>query len=443
MIDKNLLKSCKQIKKSLTNTSLDNLLLNAANQSSFNGSGINYSIDGSDNDSNMPLTPFHSYKSIEELAEIDKQREKDGFPKKIKIRRVVWKASDGKKKVAFLPSVTEDQFVHDNEIRFPDEGSPTSGSGKGDVGDVIAEAPAEPESEEGDGRGGDGEREGEYEIDNRSYELGKFLAERLKLPNLKEKSKKTVFKQYTYDLTDKQIGHGQLLDKKATLKKIIETNLALGNIPDKSNIDPTKFIITPKDKAYRLLSREKEYESQALVFLVRDCSGSMNGKPADVIIMQHFLLHSILDFQYEKKVDLRFIVHDTSAKEITNFNDYYNIITAGGTNIYTGFAKVNEIVRAGNLNKDYNIYVFYGGDGEDYDDTGKKTIEELEKILQYASRVGVTTVNRHSKETLLDSYLRGSGLLEKHQDLIRLDSAGIDEWDEDRILKGIQNLMAE
>ena len=49
---------------------------------------------------------------------------------------------------------------------------------------------------------------------------------------IKDKGKKRSLTRYTYDMTDRHRGAGQILDKKATLKQIVETNISLGNIPD-------------------------------------------------------------------------------------------------------------------------------------------------------------------------------------------------------------------
>ena len=116
-------------------------------------------------------------------------------------------------------------------------------------------------------------------MESSAYDLGKILTEQFELPNLKDKGKKSALVRYSYDLTDRHRGFGQLLDKKATLRKILETNIALGNLPDHSNIDTSRLVISPKDKLYRILSSELDYESQAMVFFVRDYSGSMDGRP--------------------------------------------------------------------------------------------------------------------------------------------------------------------
>ena len=64
-------------------------------------------------------------------------------------------------------------------------------------------------------------------------------------------------------------------------------DVELGNLDDPDDIDPSKFIISPNEKVYRILSREKDFESQAGVFFIRDYSGSMGGKPPDLAVTQH------------------------------------------------------------------------------------------------------------------------------------------------------------
>ena len=39
--------------------------------------------------------------------------------------------------------------------------------------------------------------------------------------------------------------------------------------PDLYNIDPARFLIAPTDKVYRILSKEKDFESQAVIFFFR------------------------------------------------------------------------------------------------------------------------------------------------------------------------------
>lgn len=388
---------------------------------------------------------------LDELLERDRRREEDGFKRKIRIGRIVKPGSGGKDKIIVVPTTVEEKFVHDeiHPEQESGEGESTGGTGEGEEGDVIGEQPVRPEEDEGEAGDGDGEgpgegEGGEHELESNAYELGKVLSQDFQLPNLQDKGKKRTLARYIYDLTDKNRGTGQILDKKATLKQIVETNITLGNIPDPNDIDTGRFIISPQDLIYRILSREKDFESQALVFFLRDYSGSMGGKVTQAVVSQHVMLYSWLLYQYEKQVETRFILHDTQAKEVDDFYKYYSYRVAGGTNVFTAFKMVNDIVERESLARDYNIYVFHGTDGDDWDKDGKQTIAEIEKMLSYVSRIGVSIVEHSyvgSNQTEVEKYLKASQLLRKHDNLIKLDVM-TESADDTRIIQGIKRLIS-
>lgn len=381
-------------------------------------------------------------RSIDELLEKDKQRAADGFPRKIRVGRMIKPGKGGKDKVVVIPNTVEEKFMHDPSFSTEEEESSAGGHGEGQEGEVIGEQPVRPEQQGGAGPG-QGE-DGEHEMESNAYDLGRILTEQFELPNLKDKGKRRSLTRYTYDLTDKNRGFGQVLDKKATLRKIIQTNISLGRLSEEAEIDPTEFLISPKDKVYRILSREKDFESQAVVFFLRDYSGSMAGKTTDLIVAQHVMIYSWLLYQYAHQVESRFILHDTSAKEVDNFYTYYNSKVAGGTQVSSAYRLVNDIVQNESLATDYNIYIFHGTDGDDWDTEGKEAIPELKKMLKYANRVGVS-IAQHSSgaqgKTEVDRYLSKSGLLKEHQELLRLDVFNEDA-DESRLIDGIKALIS-
>ncbi len=383
-------------------------------------------------------------RSIDELLERDRIREKDGFPRKIRIGRLIKPGRGGKDKVVVVPTTVEEKFLHDPNFREEtgDGEGQVGGSGQGEEGEVIGEQPVRETGGAGGAGQGQGD-EGPHEMESNAYDLGKILTEKFELPNLKDKGKKRSLTHYTYDLTDRNRGFGQVLDKKATLRRIIETNIALGRLPDAGDIDTTDFLVAPGDRVYRILSREKDYESQAMVFFLRDYSGSMSGKPTELVVSQHVLIYSWLLYQYEKQVETRFILHDTEAREVPDFYTYYNSRVAGGTQVFSAYALVNEIVEQESLARDYNIYVFHGTDGDDWDTEGKKAVPQIEKMLSYANRVGITIASRGgAQQSEVEKYLKKSGLLEKHPDLLRLDVIAEDA-EESRLIEGIKRLISE
>ncbi len=383
-------------------------------------------------------------RSLDELLARDKQREQDGFPRKIRIGRMVKPGRGSKAKVVVVPTTVEEKFIHDPNFTDRQEGQGAGGSGDGQEGEVIGEQPVR-EQDEGSGAGpGQGEG-GQHEMESSAYDLGKILTEQFELPNLKDKGKKRSLTRYTYDLTDRNRGFGQVLDKKATIRRVLETNIHLGKVAQGKPVDPAELMIAPTDMVYRILSREKDFESQALVFFLRDYSGSMAGKTTELVVSQHVLIYSWLLYQYANQVESRFILHDTTAKEVEDFYTYYNSKVAGGTQVAAAYRLVNEIVQSENLATDYNIYVFHGTDGDDWETDGKTAIAELKTMLGYASRVGIT-VARHSAsvhgKTEVEKYMAASGLLESRPALIRMDVMDEDA-DEARLIEGIKTLISE
>ena len=391
----------------------------------------------------MRSTPNVSIRSIDELLERDKQREEDGFPRKINVGRLIKPGKGGKEKVVVVPTTVEEKFIHDPSLQAEEEQG-QGGSGDGEEGEVIGEQPIRAPEDQGGAGPGQGEG-GQHEMESNAYDLGKILTEQFELPNLKDKGKKRSLTRYTYDLTDKHRGFGQLLDKKATLRKIVETNMNLGNLTDISDIDLTRFLVAPNDLVYRILSREKDYESQAMVFFARDYSGSMAGKPTTLVVAQHVLIYSWLLYQYAMQVETRFVLHDTEAKEVDDFYTYYNSKVAGGTQVSSAYRLINEIVDQENLVRDYNIYIFHGTDGDDWDTDGKESVPQLKQMLTYASRVGITIAEHASAKpnnTEVEKYVKKSKLLEEKKNLLRMDVMQEDA-NETRIIDGIKHLISE
>jgi uncharacterized sporulation protein YeaH/YhbH (DUF444 family) len=392
--------------------------------------------------------PITSVQSLDYLLARDKQREKDGFPRKIRVGKMVKPSQNGGDKIVIVPTTVEEKLLHD-KVRISEEGEGQGddsggegGAGDGEEGEVIGEQPVR-EDQSGQGGAGQGEG-GSHDVESNAYDLGKILTEQFELPNLQDKGKKRSLTRYTYDLTDKNRGFGQVLDKKSTLKKIIQTNISLGTIEADSSIDPVDLLISPKDRVYRILSKEMDYESQAVVFFVRDYSGSMGGKPTELVVNQHVLIYSWLTYQYENQIETRFILHDTEAKEVDNFQTYYNLTVAGGTQVHTAYNLVNTIVEEESLARDNNIYIFHGTDGDDWDTKGDKALPELEKMLSYASRVGITVAENGfgiSGQTEVEKYIRKSGWLEEKKEYLRLDVISKDT-SETRLINGIRDLIS-
>ena len=395
---------------------------------------------------------YHSLKSLDELLERDEMREKDGFKRKVNVGKVVKPAGGGKNKIVIVPTTMEDKFYHDNRIMDEEEGDgkaegeesgdESTGTAEGEEGDIIGEVPLDQEGEaQGTGAGqGGGES---HEVGSTAYDLGKVLTEKFNLPNLKDKGTKKSLTKFVYDLTDSNRGSGQVLDKKRTLNQIIKTNINLGRIGVDGDVNTDDLLINPRDYIYRVMSKEKDMQSQAVVFFVRDYSGSMSGKPTDLVCSQHVMIYSWLMYQYQEQVQSRFILHDTEAKEVEDFYTYHNTQVAGGTQIRSAIDLVNTIVREESLAKDNNIYVFYGSDGDDWNSDDGKFQVAFEEMFSYVNRIGITVVRSPYQRTVtvLEDFLNKHKIVSDGNDLARLDVLD-EDVDDKRLVEGIKKLVS-
>jgi hypothetical protein len=141
----------------------------------------------------------------------------------------------------------------------------------------------------------------------------------------------------------------------------------------------------------------------------------------------------------------RFIVHDTEAKEVPDFYTYYNINVAGGTKIQSSIELVNEIVEKENLAADYNIYIFYGGDGDDWNTDRKAFEAEFNKVFSYVNRMGITVVRNNymskDRDTEFEKFLKDGSIIEKHKELVHLDVI-TEDADDNRLIEGIKTLVS-
>lgn len=402
---------------------------------------------------------FTRLEPMEDLLKRDEQRVKDGFPKKIRTRSTIVG-----NKVISVPFVEEEKLIHGEFepkklkkwTKFPspagarlaflaadeedEDIGETGGRGPGEVGDVIGEIPI---SGAGGGGGSEpGTEPGPHEEE--IYETGKRLMEKYELPNLREKGKKVMVEEPIYELTDRYRGAGQVLDKKATMRRIIKTNIQLGRIKRGERINPRKLVVGPSDKIYRIVSRERQYKSMAVVFFLRDYSGSMWGEPTEVIVEQHLMIYAWLMVQYERLVIPRFIVHDTEAREVT-VEQYFRLMAGGGTLIPSGYRKILEIIKSEGLDRDYNIYIFQGTDGEDFDD-GTQAIPLIREILKYTNRMGVTVLQHpywgEDRETWFEQYVKRGNFVSQ-KSLFRMYTMSYLDVTEEQQAEAIKYLVAQ
>ncbi len=97
-----------------------------------------------------------SVQSLDYLLERDKQREKDGFPRKIRVGKMVKPSQNGDDKIVIVPTTVEEKLIHD-QVRVTeegeDEGDDTGGGEGGGGGKPFAGLEVSFQSHQGLGLG--------------------------------------------------------------------------------------------------------------------------------------------------------------------------------------------------------------------------------------------------------------------------------------------------
>lgn len=142
-------------------------------------------------------------------------------------------------------------------------------------------------------------------------------------------------------------------------KQQIERDIALL----KRKIEAVPFIDTI-DLRYNNRVRQPSPSTQAVMFCVMDVSGSMDEPKKDIAKRFFILLYLFLTKNYEK-IELVFIRHHTSAKEVNEEEFFYSRET-GGTVVSSALELLADIIESRYPPSGWNIYVAQASDGDNW-----------------------------------------------------------------------------
>ena len=132
--------------------------------------------------------------------------------------------------------------------------------------------------------------------------------------------------------------------------------------------------------------------AQAVMFCIMDVSGSMSQATKDMAKRFFLLLYLFLKRNY-KKIEVVFIRHHTSAKEVDEDEFFYSRET-GGTIVSSALKLMHEIISSRYPSEEWNIYGAQASDGDNWSDDSplcQKILEDqLLPALQYFSYIEIT-----------------------------------------------------
>lgn len=317
------------------------------------------------------------------FEDIVKGRIKKDFTKYITKPGVFVPGKGGKNYKITVPYIDLPRF------RFGNQKGGGVGQGDGDVGDPVG--PGDQQPGEGDDAGNDPGEHG-IEIEFSLEELLEMICDEWELPNIQPKGKQLVESdKFTYRGL-RRVGPKALLSRRRTFKEAYFRSIASGQIKPGEKMD---FYPIKRDRKYRSWTYEKEPVESALIFFMRDYSGSMSTEKTDILRTTDWIVDLWLTAHY-KGVERVYIVHDTEAK-VVDQEEYYGLSIGGGTNISSGYDLIARLLETEYNPADWNIYIFQGTDGENFSDDTPKCIEILQqKLLKHLNLLGINIVQSYS-----------------------------------------------
>ena len=162
--------------------------------------------------------------------------------------------------------------------------------------------------------------------------------------------------------------------------------------------------IDPIDLRYNNRVKRPTPTTQAVMFCLMDVSGSMDEAKKDVAKRFFILLYLFLSRNYEN-VEVVFIRHHTSAKEVDEEEFFYSRET-GGTVVSSALEMMKDIMHDRYPNSDWNIYAAQASDGDNWNNDSPRCrdllVNDILPFVQYFAYVEI--MPRHH-QSLWEAYL--------------------------------------
>lgn len=340
-------------------------------------------------------------------------------------------------------SITDIEGGENVSIPAKDIAEPTIHHGSGGVRHIVH--PGNREFVPGDkiprpngGEGGSGNQasnEGEG-MDDFAFELSKeefmeFFFEDLELPNLVKRQMATIYEKkkeragFTTDGVPSNINVVRSL-RSAQARRIALASPLRGELreleeelEEKNNLhSPTDQVIIDLKERIEALKRRIQAipfidtfdlrynnrvdrpkpSTKAVMFCLMDVSGSMDQSKKDMAKRFFILLYLFLTRNYET-IELVFICHHTTAKEVSEEDFFYSRET-GGTVVSSALKKMVEIARDRYPTNEWNIYAAQASDGDNWHDDSPLCKQILSKdimpLVQYFAYVEIKPDNHQS-----------------------------------------------
>ncbi len=260
-------------------------------------------------------------------------------------------------------------------IRFDNEERERVGQGSGGTkpGDVLGKAP-----QQGEGTGKQAGQEAGvdfYEAELTIEELTALVFEDLHLPNLEDRGIKQIVSEHADFNSISKRGITSNLDRKRTLMEAYKRNAREGK---------PGWTIKNEDRRYKTWEVVTEPQRNAVVFAMRDVSGSMGEFEAYICRSFYFWMLRFLRKKYAS-AEIVFITCHTEAKEVDE-SSFFSLGDSGGTKMSEAYKLAMRIIEQRYNPREWNIYPFLFSDGYNWGDAD--CVDLVRKMAEISNLIG-------------------------------------------------------
>ena len=151
--------------------------------------------------------------------------------------------------------------------------------------------------------------------------------------------------------------------------------------------EPTRSSMPPSMSPLSIpLVRRRKPATNAVVIFALDVSASMTEAERKLAKIFFFFVLQGIRRKYAK-VETRFIAHTTQAWEFSE-EDFFQVSGTGGTGASTAFSLALDLIHSQYDPTQYNGYLFYASDGENFTEDRIEATENLTKLTSLLNYVG-------------------------------------------------------
>jgi hypothetical protein len=188
-------------------------------------------------------------------------------------------------------------------------------------------------------------------------------------------NKQAPSEQMVFNTITRRVITGNL-DRKKTLLEAYRRNSRLGN--------ENKWLVREEDKRFKNYEIVTEPQRNAVIFAMRDVSGSMGEFEAYICRSFYFWMVQFLKTKYTN-TEIVFITCHTEAKEVDE-HTFFGLGESGGTRMSSAYSLALKVIEKRYNPREWNIYPFLFSDGYNWGD--QECVDLVKRLLAMSNLIG-------------------------------------------------------